>query len=130
VYLSVNLLTLAAPTASPITFINDLRQGLEKKRFTEYGANYRTFAEIAEAVGDKIEADVSTVLEKLLERPIAVLDISEHQKRALASIKIGTLRQALSSTEADFMRADYIGPKRSRRIMNVATAAVVEYLSG
>jgi hypothetical protein len=59
-----------------------------------------------------------------------VLDLSDHQRAALSSINITTLGQALNSTEADFMKADYIGPKRSRRIMNVATAAVIEYLSG
>jgi hypothetical protein len=127
---AVNIGCLAVPTANPIAFINDLRKGLTVKRFTEYGANYQSFPEIATIVGDKIEADVSAILGALLEKPIEVLDISDHQKNALASIKINTLGQALSSTEADFMRADYIGPKRSRRIKNVVTAAVIEYLSG
>ncbi len=97
---------------------------------SEYGANYQTFGDVATAVGSKIEADVSSILETLLKRSIEVLDISDHQKSALASIGIKTLGQALASKESDFMKADYIGPKRSRRIMNVATAAVMEYLSG
>lgn len=126
----MNIGCLAAPMASPIEFITELRRGLTIKRFTEYGANYPTFADIANLVGDKIESDVSAILGSLLQRPISVLDISEHQKNALQSIGIETLGQALSSTEADFMQANYIGPKRSRRIMNVATAAVIEYLSG
>lgn len=127
---AINIGCVASPTPNPIAFITDIRQGLSVKRFTEYGANFQTFADVASAVGDKIESDVSTVLAELLKRPIDVLDISDHQKSALASIKIDTLGQALNSTEADFMKADYIGPKRSRRIMNVATAAVIEYLSG
>ncbi|HEX7532872.1 MAG TPA: hypothetical protein VF340_06525, partial [Methyloceanibacter sp.] len=90
------------------------------------------FAELAATVGDKIEADVSLILGELLERSVAVLDISDHQKNALASINIKTLGEALASSEDDFMKADYIGPKRSRRIMNmnVVTGAVIEYLSG
>jgi hypothetical protein len=127
---SVNIGCLASPTSSPIAFINDIRKGLTLKRFTEYGANFQTFSEVAAVVGNKIEADVSVVLATLLKKPIDVLDISEHQKHALAAIKIDTLGQALACSEADFMKADYIGPKRSRRIMNVATAAVIEYLSG
>ena len=127
---AVSIGCLASPTRSPIGFINDVRKGLAVKRFTEYGANFQTFSDVANLVGDEIEADVSAVLANLLNKPIDVLDISDHQKNALASIKIETLGQALSSSEADFMRADYIGPKRSRRIMNVATAAVIEYLSG
>jgi Cdc6-like AAA superfamily ATPase len=127
---AVNIGCLAVPTPNPIVFINDLRKGLTVKRFTEYGANYQTFPEIAAVVGDKIEADVSAILGSLLEKPVTVLDISDHQKSALASINIRTLGQALLSTEANFMKADYIGPKRSRRIKNVVTAAVIEYLSG
>ena len=127
---AVNIGCLGATAATPITFTNDLGRGLTVKRFTEYGANFAPFSEIAGVVGDKIEADVSTILGSLLNRPITVLDISEHQKTALASIKIETLGKALTSSESDFMKADYIGPNRSRRIMNVATAAVIEYLSG
>ncbi|MBR0778315.1 hypothetical protein JQ625_26085 [Bradyrhizobium diazoefficiens] len=127
---AVNIGCVASPTSNPIAFITDIRNGLSVKRFTEYGANFQTFSDVAAAVGDKIEADVSNILADLLNQPIDVLDLSEHQKSALASIRIETLGQALNSTEADFMKADYIGPKRSRRIMNVATAAVIEYLSG
>ena len=127
---AVNIGCLAAPTSNPITFINDLGRGLTVKQFTEYGANFPTFLEIAEIVGEKIEADVSAILGPLLDKPISVLDISDYQKTALAAINITTLGQALGSTEKDFMKADYIGPKRSRRIKNVVTAAVIEYLSG
>jgi len=126
----VNIGCVASPTPNPITFISDLRAGLTVKRFVEFGANYGTFAEIAKIVGDKIEADISLVLDELLQRSVSVLDISDHQKRALASINIRTLGVALASTEHDFMKANYIGPKRSRRIMNVVTSAVIEYLSG
>jgi hypothetical protein len=45
-------------------------------------------------------------------------------------IGIDTLGRALKSSEAEFKKAWYIGPKRSRQIMNVVTAAVFEYLSG
>jgi hypothetical protein len=127
---AINIGCLAAPTPNPIAFITDLRRGLTVKRFTEYGGNYSSFGEIARIVGDKIEADSAAILGSQLEKPISVLDLSEHQKNALAAINISTLGHALSSTEADFMRADYIGPKRSRRIKNVVTAAVIEYLSG
>jgi hypothetical protein len=77
-----------------------------------------------------VEADLSQVLTGLLSKPIDVLDISEYQKSALHSLGIGTLGKALGSTEAKFKEAPYIGPKRSRRIMNVVQAAIFEYLSG
>ncbi len=127
---AVNVGCLAAPSARPISFITDLRRGLSIKRFTEYGANDRRFTEIASAVGDRVETDLSTVIQDQLEKPIHVLDLSDHQRNALMSIGINTVGETLSSSEANFQRAHYIGPKRSRRIMNTATAAVLEYLSG
>jgi hypothetical protein len=127
---AVNIGCLAAPTSSPIAFISELRSGLAIKRFIEYGANFPTFSDLAAAVGDKIEADVSSVLKFLLDKPVLELDVSDHQKAALRSIGISTVGQALACSETDFMKADYIGPKRSRQIKNVVTAAVMEYLSG
>jgi hypothetical protein len=127
---AVNIGCLAANVSSPISYVTDLRRGLTVKRFTEYGANYSAFTEIAGRVGPIVEADISTVLSTLLAKPITVLDVTPHQKEALAAIGIDTLGKALKSSEADFKKAWYIGPKRSRQIMNVVTAAVFEYLSG
>ncbi len=127
---SVNIGCLAATGSAPIAYILDLMRGLGVKRFTEYGANFSAFSDIAKRVGDIVEADISTALVTLLKKPVSVLDLSTYQKGALNSIGIDSIGKALKSTEADFKRALYIGPKRSRRIMNVVTAAVYEYLSG
>jgi hypothetical protein len=85
---------------------------------------------LASRVGKMVDADLSTTLGSLLERPVDVLDLSWHQKTALHSIDIQTIGQALASTEGDFRKASYIGPVRSRKMMNVVTAAVLEFLSG
>ena len=122
---AINIGCLAADTSSPITYINDLRKGLSIKRFTEYGANHSAFADISQKVGKLVEFDVSAILQKLLEQSVEVLDLSNHQEGALKSIGIDTVGKALKSTEADFMKAAYIGPKRSRKIMNTTTAAVL-----
>jgi hypothetical protein len=127
---ALNIGCLSAPAANPIAFIMDVIGGLTIKRFTEYGQNYPSFAEIARRVGKMIDSDLSIALERLLDEPVAVLDLTEHQKGALASIGVNTVGKALRSKEADFQRANYIGPVRSRRIMNVVTAAVFEFLSG
>jgi hypothetical protein len=127
---SINIGCLAAPAANPIAFISDLKRGLTIKRFTEYGQNYPPFVEIASKVGQMVDVDLSQALERLLQAPVTALDLTEHQKDALASVGISTIGMALNSTEADFRRATYIGPVRSRKMMNVVTAAIFEFLSG
>ena len=102
----------------------------EIKRFTEYGANLSQFAALAAAVGTMVETDLTEIIVKQLRKQVTVLDLTDYQKHALQSIGISTIGNVLSSTEQDFQKAYYIGPKRSRKIMNVATAAVLEYLSG
>lgn len=127
---AVNIGCLAASAAFPITFISDLREGLSIKRFTEYGANDTRFTDLATQLNDVVEWDLSEIIDDQLKKPVSVLELSKHQQRALESIQIVSIGDALSSNEEKFQRAYYIGPKRSRHIMNTVTAAVLEYLSG
>jgi hypothetical protein len=127
---AINIGCLAAPSSNPVSVISELRRGLTVKRFTEYGQNFQAFVEIANRVGAMVDADLSTALERLLAEPTAVLDLTDHQQAALHSIGIKTVGNALTSSEATFQRAMYIGPVRSRKMMNVAIAAVLEFLSG
>lgn len=127
---AINIGCLAAPSANPIAHITELRRGLTIRRFTEYGQNFPAFVEIAGRVGAMVDADLSTELERLLSQSTGVLDLTDHQQAALHSIGVRTVGEALTSSEATFRRAMYIGPVRSRKMMNVVTAAVLEFLSG
>jgi hypothetical protein len=127
---AINIGCLAAPSPTPVAYISELRRGLTIKRFTEYGQNHAPFVEIAARVGATVDADLSSALDKLLNEPTSVLDLTEHQQWALKSIDISTVGEALTSSEATFRKAMYIGPVRSRKMMNVVTAAVMEFLSG
>ncbi|HDS1796348.1 hypothetical protein [Pseudomonas putida] len=127
---AINIGCLAAPSPSPVAFISELRRGLTIKRYTEYGQNHAPFLEIATRVGGAIDADLSTALERLMKAPISVLDLTSHQHYALRSVGILTVGEALTSSETTFQKAMYIGPVRSRKMMNVVTAAVMEFLSG
>ena len=126
----INIGCLAAPSPNPIAYISDLRQGLTVKRFTEYGQNQASFVEIAARVGNMVDADLSSSLGKLMATSTDVLDLTIHQHRALKSIGMSTVGEALTSSEARFREAPYIGPVRSRKMMNVVSAAVMEFLSG
>lgn len=127
---AINIGCLAAPASLPIAYISELRRGLTVKRFTEYGQNFRAFAEIAASVGTMVDADLSEALKAMLNKSISVLELTDYQKASLRTVGIETVGQALTSSEATFQRVMYIGPIRSRKMMNVATAAVLEFLSG
>lgn len=127
---AVNLGCLAAPSAEPITSLIKFGRSLSIKRFTEYGANHPAFAGLTAVVGDFREGDISSVLARELDKSIDVLDLTNYQKCGLRSIGLETVGKALQATEAEFQRIDYVGPKRSRKMMNIVTASVLEYLSG
>jgi hypothetical protein len=127
---AINIGCLAAPSSSPVAYITELKRGLTVRRFTEYGQNYPAFVEISARVGSMVDADLSTELGRLLAEAVTALDLTDHQQAALRSIDVVTVGQALTSSEATFQKASYIGPVRSRKMMNVVTGAVLEFLSG
>ena len=127
---AINMGWLAAPAADLIQTLTTIGTRLSIKRFTEYGANYPMFQELTAVVGDFEEVDISAVLQRELGKSIDVLNLTEYQKAGLHSISIDSVGSALQASEGEFQRISYVGPKRSRRMMNVVVASVLEYLSG
>jgi len=127
---AVNLGCVAAQSAAPITTLIRFGRTLAVKRFTEYGAHQAAFLALVAAVGKFQEVDISIVLKRELEKPIDVLDLTDFQKNGLRSLKILLVGQALQTAEGEFQKINYVGPKRSRKMMNVVVASVLEYLSG
>lgn len=127
---AVNLGCLVASSADPVATLTNLGHTLTIKRFTEYGSNHPSFAALTSIVGDFQEIDISLVLAMELAKPIDVLDLTDYQKNGLSSIGLDTIGKALQASEAEFQKINYIGPKRSRRIMNIVTASIFEFLSG
>jgi hypothetical protein len=127
---AVNLGCLSAPSADPISTLTHFGRTLNVKRFTEYGANHTFFGNLAAAVGDFKEMDISEVLGEWLAKPIEVVDLTDYQKSGLKSMGLNSVGKALQASETEFQRIDYIGPKRSRNIMNIVMASILEYLSG
>lgn len=127
---AINLGCLAASDAKPISYLVQIGKDLSIKRFTEYGANHSAFQSLSALVGSFQESDLSQVLSTQLAKPINVLDLTDHQREGLIRIGLDTVGKALNASELEFQRISYVGPKRSRRIMNVVVASVFEYLSG
>lgn len=127
---AVNLGCLASSSSEPVPVLTNLARTLSIKRFTEYGANYPIFAELTAVVGNFQEADISDVLSSELAKSIDVLDLTDFQKEGLRSIGLNTVRSSLLASETEFQRIAYVGPKRSRKMMNVVTSSILEYLSG
>ncbi len=127
---AVNLGCLVSSSASPVATLTRIGRTLTKKRFTEYGANHSSFISLISTVGNYKESDISSVLAIELSKSIDVLDLTDYQKSGLISIGLDTIGKALKANEQEFQRIDYIGPKRSRKIMNIVTASILEFLSG
>ncbi|HKM84090.1 MAG TPA: hypothetical protein VJY15_24415 [Candidatus Acidoferrum sp.] len=127
---AINLGCLAAPEAQPITTITKIVKQLIIRRFTEFGANAPAFAGLVDVVGTFQEPDMSQVLQAQLGKSVNLLDITDFQKDCLRQLGYDTIGKALRAKEVDFQEADYIGPVRSRRMMNAVVSSVLEYLSG
>jgi len=127
---AINLGCLAAGEAKPISYLVQIGRDLSIKRFSEYGANHASFQSLSALVGSFQESDLSQVLASQLAKPISVLDLSQYQRDGLIGIGLDSVGKALNASEAQFQRIYYVGPKRARRIMNIAVASVLEYLSG
>jgi hypothetical protein len=127
---AVNLGCVAALSSAPIPALSRFGRTLTVKRFTEYGANHTAFAALTSVVGKFQEVDISVVLRRELDKSIAVLDLTDFQKSGLRALNVLTVGQALQASEDEFQKINYVGPKRSRKMMNVVVASVLEYLSG
>jgi hypothetical protein len=127
---AVNLGCITSLDAKPIAALTHLGRTLTVKRFSEYGANHAAFKPLIDVVGTFKEADISEILVSQLGKPIDVLDLTDHQKEGMHKIGLDTVGKALNATEDEFQRIMWVGPKRSRRMMNVVVSSVLEYLSG
>ena len=127
---AINLGCLAAPEAQPITTLTKIMKQLTVRRFTEFGANAPAFGGLVDVVGTFQEPDMSQVLQAQLGKSVDLLDMTDFQKDCLRRLGYDTIGKALRAKEKDFQEADYIGPVRSRRMMNAVVSSVLEYLSG
>ena len=115
---------------TPVNRYKDIISDLSIKIYTEYGINSPSYENIDKLTPMESEADVKNVLESLLKESIEKLDITRFQCEKLKDAGFTTLEDILVAKEEDLQKAYGIGPKKSRKIYNIALNATIEYISG
>ncbi|OON76958.1 ORC-CDC6 family AAA ATPase [Streptomyces tsukubensis] len=126
----INIGTRTAPDADPVSATNRLRGSISIKRFAEFGANHEAYESIAKLDVEKMNGIQQEFIKSQLDRSVDLLDLTDFAKRACKKLGYDTVGKILAASEANLQEAKYVGTVRSRRVMNKATAAVMEYLSG
>lgn len=110
------------------SYISKLRKGLSIKVVTEYGANSAAFKEIEQIKNNLNLDDGGIDIQTLLNKSIDILDIYEYQKMEIKKVEFSKLHDILNSSENDWQRAYFIGPKRTRNIYSLSMDTLLEYI--
>lgn len=110
------------------SYISKLRKGLSIKVVTEYGANSAAFKEIEQIKNNLNLDDGGIDIQTLLNKSIDILDIYEYQKMEIKKVEFSKLHDILNSSENDWQRAYFIGPKWTRNIYNLSMDTLLEYI--
>jgi len=127
---AVNLGCLFALEATPTVKCFRIAKSFTPKRMSEFGANHTAYKSLLEAVPTFTEPDIVHVLQRQLEKPVDVLDITDWQRQGLLGLGLKTVGDVLHASETKLQQISYVGEVRSRRMRNAAITAVYEYLSG
>lgn len=126
----LNIGTRTAPEADPVSATNQLRGSISIKRFIEFGANHEAYESIARLDVEKMDEVQQEYIRSQLDRSVDLLDLTAFARKKCKELGYDTVRKILAASETDLQKAKQVGPVRSRRVMNTATAAVMEHLSG
>jgi hypothetical protein len=126
----INVGCAAVQDADPVSYCARLRRTASIKRWTEFGVSHPSYRPIARFDLSALDSAQQTALESQLRRDIDYLDLSPFQKAKLHELGFTTVGGVLGAKESDFQTAKWVGEVRSRQMMNAATTAVFEYLSG
>lgn len=126
----LNIGTRTGLANNPVSMTTDLRQSVSIKRMIEFGANHPSYVKIARVDVDSLDSNGNEILDRQLSRSVDALELTYFCRSKLKELGFDTVGKALGASEHDFQQAKWVGPVRSRQMMNAATAAVLEYLSG
>ncbi|MFZ5944235.1 MAG: hypothetical protein ACOYVD_09005 [Bacillota bacterium] len=129
--INIGVVVASESSKSSVERCRELYSGLSQKIFTDYGANSPVFRPLVDnpAIKDGFEG-TNLALEIILQKPIESLDISVKQIKRLKDAGFLTIHEILTNDQDSLMRAQQIGPIRSKSIYSTAYNAAVEYISG
>ncbi|MGW6221744.1 ORC-CDC6 family AAA ATPase [Streptomyces olivaceus] len=126
----LNIGTRTGPEADAVAATNWLRSSISIKRFVEFGANHEIYESIAKLDVEKMDEVRQEFIKSQLDRSVDQLDLTAFARKKCKELGYDTVGKILTASESDLQEAKYVGTVRSRRVMNIATTAVMEYLSG
>ncbi len=124
----INIGIILSTVKTPTLLARNLIQGLSVKLYTDYGMNSPHYQGITHFSEDQV--NFNDVIEHVLRISVEGLDITEFQCQRIKEAGFKTLGDILEGSEDNLQKAVNIGPKRARRIWNVAYNATMEYFSG
>lgn len=126
----VNVGCAVVQDADPVSYATKLRRQASIKRMIEFGPNHPRYRAIASIDQTTLDAAQHVVLAAQLQKSTDALDLSPFLRSKLEELGFDTVGKVLAASEQDFRNAKWVGHVRSRQMMNAATTAVLEYLSG
>ncbi|GGP05471.1 KAP family NTPase [Nonomuraea glycinis] len=126
----LNIGTRTGAEPEPVSATAWLRKSISIKRMMEFGANHDLYEDIARLDVEEMDEEGREFLKSQLHRSVDQLDMTAFSRGVLKQLGFDTVGKILTASESDFQQAKWVGPVRSRQMMNIATAAVLEYLSG
>lgn len=126
----LNIGTRTGRANNPVAMTTELRRSVSIKRMVEFGANHPAYSAISRIDVEKLDSNGNEILDRQLSKSVDALELTYFCRNKLKELGFNTVGKALSASEENFQRAKWVGPVRSRQMMNAATAAVLEYLSG
>jgi len=129
--INIGVVVASESSKSSVERCGELYNGISQKIFTDYGAKSPVFKPLINnpAIKDGFEG-ANLALEIILQKPIESLDISVKQIKRLKDAGFLTVHDILTTNQDSLMRAQQIGPVRSKSIYETAYNAAIEYISG
>ena len=128
--INLGIILVSEKDSNPVAQYNDIVKGLSIENCTNYTMNSPAFSEVKKYNLIEGNEEIEEVLDRLLNKPIDVLEISEKQKDKLKNAGYISIGDVINATEDELKKIKSIGDIRARRISNTARNAAIEYICG